>query len=153
MSGSCLHDYLFNSIDACLYSRENCTGSYINFYALHYCDLGSNILITLPLYTIFSKLSFKLVLLCFYLTGDTANKYLSCALTAISEKLKISQNLAGVTFLAFGNGAPDVISSIVAASSISNGIEFSVGSLNGAGIFVTSFVLSTVVWFAGIVKV
>jgi sodium/potassium/calcium exchanger 6 len=87
------------------------------------------------------------------LTGNTANKYLSCALTAISDRLKISQNLAGVTFLAFGNGAPDVISSIVAAASISNGIEFSVGALNGAGIFVTSFVLASVVWFAVSVKV
>lgn len=67
--------------------------------------------------------------------------------------MKISQNLAGVTFLAFGNGAPDVISSIVASQSLANGIEFSVGSLCGAGIFVTSFVLATVVWFADFVKV
>ncbi len=91
--------------------------------------------------------------MCFYLTGNTANKYLSCALTALSNRLKISQNLAGVTFLAFGNGAPDVISSIVAAENISNGLEVSIGALHGAGTFVTSFVLASVVWFSGTVKV
>lgn len=34
------------------------------------------------------------------------------ALLVISKTLKLSQNVAGVTFLAFGNGAPDIFSSI-----------------------------------------
>ena len=92
-------------------------------------------------------------MICFYITSSTANKYLSSSLTALSNRLKISQNLAGVTFLAFGNGAPDVISSIVAASSITNGIEFSIGALHGAGIFVTTIVLGSVVWYGKLVKV
>ena len=60
----------------------------------------------------------------------------------------MSQNLAGVTLLALGNGAPDVISSIVASENVDSGIEFSVGALTGAGIFVTSIVISSVIFFA-----
>lgn len=65
----------------------------------------------------------------------------------------MSQNLAGVTLLALGNGAPDVISSIVASNDPDSGIEFSIGALTGAGLFVTSFVISSVLFFAKEVKV
>ena len=44
-----------NVIDKCEFSTTNCTYEYINFYSLHYCSFGSQLLITLPLYTIFSK--------------------------------------------------------------------------------------------------
>ena len=76
-------------------------------------------------------------------------------MTTLAEKLKISQNLAGVTFLAFGNGAPDIISSIVASGNDNSaeGIGFSVGALVGSGIFITSIVISSVVYFAKSVKV
>ncbi len=65
----------------------------------------------------------------------------------------MSQNLAGVTLLALGNGAPDVISSIVASDDPDSGIEFSIGALTGAGLFVSSFVISSVLFFAKEVKV
>ena len=65
----------------------------------------------------------------------------------------MSQNLAWVTLLAFGNGAPDVISIIVASDNDDTGIGFSVGALTGAGIFVTSIVLSSVILFAKTVNV
>jgi len=85
-------------------------------------------------------------IICFYLLSDTANKYLSQALTNISDKLKLSQNLAGVTILAFGNGANDVISSIIASESEGeDGLEVAIGSLLGGGIFVSCLVFSLVV--------
>ena len=56
--------------------------------------------------------------ICFYVLGSTADAYLSPVLAGISKHLKISQSLAGVTLLAFGNGAPDVFSSLSAASSV-----------------------------------
>ena len=90
--------------------------------------------------------------ICFFLLSDTTNSYLSPALTTLSDKLKMSQNLAGVTFLALGNGAPDVFASIV-ASDDDNGIEFGVGSLIGAGVFVTCIVFSSVVMYSGHVNV
>ena len=71
--------------------------------------------------------------------------FLSTAITKIVETFNINQNIAAVTLLAFGNGAPDVISSLV-ASAEAEGIAFSISSLIGGGMFVTSFVLGAVVF-------
>ncbi len=38
------------------------------------------------------------------------------ALTVISSILRLSQNVAGVTLLALGNGAPDIFSAFAAVS-------------------------------------
>ena len=66
--------------------------------------------------------------ICFYVLGSTADAYLSPILASISKHLKISQSLAGVTLLAFGNGAPDVFSSLSAASSIDSAAAAALGS-------------------------
>lgn len=60
----------------------------------------------------------------------------------------MSHALAGVTFLAFANGAPDIITAIVAGSSSSETtalIPF--GSLYGAAFFDMGFVLAMVIEF------
>jgi sodium/potassium/calcium exchanger 6 len=57
-----------------------------------------------------------------------------------------------VTLLALGNGASDVISSLV-ASTDTDGVEFSIGALIGSGVFVTSFVLGLVVYYGNGIKV
>ncbi|XP_064128318.1 mitochondrial sodium/calcium exchanger protein isoform X3 [Loxodonta africana] len=60
-------------------------------------------------------------------------------LSAISTTLKLSHNVAGVTFLAFGNGAPDIFSALVAFSDPRTaGLAF--GALFGAGVLVTTVV-------------
>ncbi len=46
--------------------------------------------------------------------SSTAENYLSPALSTLSDILGCSETLAGVTLLALGNGAPDVITAIVA---------------------------------------
>ena len=56
--------------------------------------------------------------------GHTASTYLSPTLASICYKMKLPYNIAGVTFLAFGNGAPDVFSSI---SSFSGSSDILVG--------------------------
>ena len=48
--------------------------------------------------------------------GSTADGYLSPALEFMTVKFSISESLAGVTLLAFGNGAPDVFASIASAA-------------------------------------
>jgi sodium/potassium/calcium exchanger 6 len=137
----CTYELIHENIAfACEYVKENCESSYINLYALHYCTFEDNFFISIPLFII-------ILLICFFLLSDTSNRYLSPALTILSDKLNMSQNLAGVTFLALGNGAPDVISGIV-ASEDSGGIEFTVGSLTAAGVFVTCIVFSSVVLLA-----
>uniref|UniRef100_A0A8C9VR04 Solute carrier family 8 member B1 n=1 Tax=Scleropages formosus TaxID=113540 RepID=A0A8C9VR04_SCLFO len=60
-------------------------------------------------------------------------------LSAISATLRLTHNVAGVTFLALGNGAPDVFSA-VAAFSHPHTAGLAIGALFGAGIFVTTVV-------------
>uniref|UniRef100_A0A4W6GAR6 Solute carrier family 8 member B1 n=1 Tax=Lates calcarifer TaxID=8187 RepID=A0A4W6GAR6_LATCA len=60
-------------------------------------------------------------------------------LSAISTSLHLTHNVAGVTFLALGNGAPDIFSA-VAAFSHPHTAGLAVGALFGAGIFVTTVV-------------
>ena len=40
--------------------------------------------------------------------GNIADNFFSIIMADIADTLGVSQNIAGVTFLAFGNGAPDV---------------------------------------------
>ena len=50
-----------------------------------------------------------------YTLSSTADDYLSPSLETISTKVGMSESVAGVTLLAFGNGAPDVMAAISAA--------------------------------------
>ena len=52
--------------------------------------------------------------LLFYVLGAATSKFLVPILNSISDALRLSQNVAGVTFLALANGAPDVFTSIAA---------------------------------------
>lgn len=92
-----------------------------------------------------------LLVLLFYLLSDTAEANFCPSLTEISNYLKLSPNVAGVTFLALGNGAPDISSIIAGVFSGSTGfgvgtkISFShvlQGEPIGAGLFVTTAVMA-----------
>jgi sodium/potassium/calcium exchanger 6 len=141
---NCAHDFVIQQSNPCEYIQA-CDFGYVNFYAFHYCYFDQRLYFTLPIFSF-------ILLVCFYLLGDTANRYLSNALTTISDKFNFSQNLAGVTLLAFGNGAPDVISSFVASDG-PDGLNFNIASAAGAGVFLTAFVLSAVVYYAREVQV
>ena len=62
------------------------------------------------------------------------------------ETYKINENVAAVTLISFGNSAPDIISSLVASEN--DNISFSLGSMIGSGMFITSMVLGLVVFKA-----
>lgn len=68
---------------------------------------------------VFIPVGLLLVFVFMYNLASTADEYLSPSLEYITVRFKISESLAGVTFLAFGNGAPDVFSSIASAASAS----------------------------------
>lgn len=103
--------------------------------------------------------------------GDTADAFFCPALDVIVEQLRMSPNLAGarcrspthaalgeaprrladpcwrggragVTFLAFGNGAPDAAASL--AAFISGSGQVGVAAILGAGVFVTTVVVGAV---------
>ncbi|XP_071369711.1 mitochondrial sodium/calcium exchanger protein isoform X2 [Centroberyx affinis] len=79
----------------------------------------------------------------FIILGLTASKFFCPNLSAISTSLRLTHNVAGVTFLALGNGAPDIFSA-VAAFSHPHTAGLAVGALFGAGIFVTTVVAGSV---------
>ena len=126
--------------DKCAFTINNCPYEYINFYSLHYCIMKGSIPFT-------TASIILLLFILFFILSSTSDIFLSSAITKIIETLNINQNIAAVTLLAFGNGAPDVIASLV-ASSEQERIPFSISSLIGSGLFITSFVLGLVVYKA-----
>ncbi|XP_021341574.1 sodium/potassium/calcium exchanger 6, mitochondrial-like isoform X2 [Mizuhopecten yessoensis] len=75
----------------------------------------------------------------------TADDFFCPALSVISETMHLSHNVAGVTFLAFGNGAPDIFSAIAAIGNAKNGdAGLAIGALFGAGVFVTTVVAGSI---------
>jgi len=84
-----------------------------------------------------------------YNLASTADLYLSPALEYVTIKFKMSESLAGVTLLAFGNGAPDVFSSIAASSGTQTQgtSETDLGNVTLAtcGLMGSAFFISTVV--------
>lgn len=82
------------------------------------------------------------LLILFAALGVTANEFLCPSLFIISKTLKLSQNVAGVTLLAFGNGSPDIFAAIAGIKQ--NKTEMVIGGLLGSGIFVTTVVAGSI---------
>ena len=146
MSTECSFNALSAALDKCTYVKENCEFSYFSLLNFNYCIIDNNKWLTFLLLAL-------IIILCFYFLSSTGNDYLAPALGIISEKLHLSQNLAGLTLLALGNQAPDVIVAFVAGDGENEGVETSLGSLLGGGMIVVSLVLSTVVLLGKEVKV
>lgn len=77
------------------------------------------------------------------LLAQTASNYFSPTLSRICDKLNIAYDIAGVTFLAFGNGAPDFFSLL---ASFSGGVDVlvGVGALLGGSMFVCTIVVGSI---------
>ncbi|XP_064128314.1 mitochondrial sodium/calcium exchanger protein isoform X1 [Loxodonta africana] len=126
-----------NISDRCDFIRTNpdCRndGGYLDYLEGIFCFFPPNLLpLAITLYALW-------LLYLFLILGVTAEKFFCPNLSAISTTLKLSHNVAGVTFLAFGNGAPDIFSALVAFSDPRTaGLAF--GALFGAGVLVTTVV-------------
>ena len=70
--------------------------------------------------------------------GLVAGDFFSINLSTIARALHLSDNLAGVTLLALGNGSPDIFSTFAAMNS--NSPSMALGELIGAATFITSVV-------------
>ena len=86
-----------------------------------------------------------LMLIFMYNLASTADDYLSPSLEHLVNSFGISESLSGVTFLAFGNGAPDVFSAISAnagdpADADADTTLLSLCGLLGATVFISSVV-------------
>ena len=128
----------------CQFVNENCPFNYINFYYFHYCLLNSSIVPSIIVFLIF-------LIILFFILSSTSDLFLSTAMVKLIETYNINQNIAAVTLISFGNCAPDIISSLVASEN--DNISFSLGSIIGSGMFITSFVLGLVVFKGKDIKV
>jgi sodium/potassium/calcium exchanger 6 len=75
--------------------------------------------------------------------GDTAQSYFVPSLMKISDFLKLSPNVAGVTLLALGNGIND-IASIAIGVIFTGSTGFAVGGPIGSSLFITTIILGVV---------
>ena len=76
--------------------------------------------------------------LLFNTIGIAASDFLCIDLSTLASVMGLSESLTGVTFLAFGNGSPDVFSTFAAMRS--NSGSLAIGELIGAATFITSVV-------------
>lgn len=130
--GSC--DDVHQAKDQCAWVKDNCTEdepgllSYLTFY---YCGLPTLKPAAFTLLTLWLGLLFSTI-------GIAASDFFSVNLSTIATVLGLPESLAGVTFLAFGNGSPDVFSTFAAMGS--NSGSMAVGELIGAAGFITAVV-------------
>ncbi|XP_062203499.1 cation/calcium exchanger 1-like [Phragmites australis] len=119
---------------------------YVDYLRLFYCGFGRA-----PWLGGAALALWLLVLL--YLLGDTASEYFCASLEGLSAALRLPPAIAGVTLLSLGNGAPDVLSSVVAFSATggSGGDAGDVGlsSALGGALFVSTVVAGVVAIAAG----
>jgi sodium/potassium/calcium exchanger 6 len=137
------HRIAYYRLSKCEFAKKYCpyplSGGLINYLKVRYCFFERA-----P--PVFFVLAAGWVLILFYLLSDTAEKYLCPSLTEISRYLRLSPNVAGVTFMALGNGASDIASIIAGVFSGSTG--FAIGEPIGAGLFVTTCVMAAVILFS-----
>ena len=140
---SCNHTLLhsFNSSElACEYLTEcEYEYDYFTLLKLNYCLVGDRQYITWPLIVI-------VFLLCFYFLSTSVDEYVSRIVGRMSVKLNMSQNLAGLTLLAFGNQVADITVAIVSGGEENGGIEASLSTILGADSLVIGFVMPTVIF-------
>ncbi|XP_019060017.1 mitochondrial sodium/calcium exchanger protein isoform X3 [Fukomys damarensis] len=126
-----------NVSDRCAFVRSNPSchsdSGYLDYLEGIFCHFAPGLLpLTITLYVLW-------LLYLFLVLGVTAAKFFCPNLSAIATTLKLSHNVAGVTFLAFGNGAPDIFSALVAFSDPRTA-SLAIGALFGAGVLVTTVV-------------
>ncbi|CAD8197046.1 unnamed protein product [Paramecium octaurelia] len=142
MDNLCKYENIQESSDRCLYVQTNCNNqSKIAFTQLFYCQFDENYILVLIFIPFFFFLMFNLL-------SKTAENYLSPAVAHIAKYFKLSQTLSGITLIALANGAPDVITAIIATGEDDQGVLIAVGSIFGSGLFMTTFVLGSVLYYS-----
>ena len=125
--------------DRCGFVRGACGGLArgVDYLAFVYCGGGGREGLRL------AALSLWLVLL-LSLLGTTADVFFIEQLDFMAKRLRLSDDVAGATLMALGNGAPDVFT---AWNAIQNAADFPLvlAELLGASIFITTVVLGVVI--------
>ncbi|KAL1847082.1 hypothetical protein Plec18170_008858 [Paecilomyces lecythidis] len=120
--------------DKCAFVKNNCPGyedGLFSYLQLYYCNLADAKPVAFIILVLWLSLLFSTI-------GIAASDFLCINLSTLASILGMSESLTGVTFLAFGNGSPDVFSTFAAMRS--NSGSLAVGELVGAAGFITSVV-------------
>uniref|UniRef100_A0A060TJI0 ARAD1D46904p n=1 Tax=Blastobotrys adeninivorans TaxID=409370 RepID=A0A060TJI0_BLAAD len=121
--------------DKCAFARQYCAEeqiSAINYMEAYYCASSKAS-------SVFVIMGCVVWLICLFLSiGIAASDYLCPNLHTMSTILGMSESLVGVTFLALGNGSPDLFSTY-AAMRIGAG-SLAIGELLGAASFILAVV-------------
>ncbi|KAH8556510.1 Sodium/calcium exchanger protein-domain-containing protein [Umbelopsis sp. PMI_123] len=129
-------DNIWEHEDQCAYVLENCSNtipSLVNYLQWYYCSgsVKPLVLICLSAWLLFL----------FGFVGIAASDFFCPNLQTLAAALHLSESMTGVTFLAFGNGSPDVFSTFSAMQS--NLGSLALGELIGAASFIVSVVAGT----------
>lgn len=114
--------------------------SKIDFYYIYHCVLKDNSYLFIILTIIVMTTLFKF--LC-----QVVEEYIAPSIVYISDALNLSEAMAGVTLIAFSNGAGDVITALV-ASNTKEGVSYNIGALYGAGLFFMTIVLALTIKYS-----
>src|SRR6267154_1072085 len=87
---------------------------------------------------VFASLFIWLIFL-FSTLGISASDFFTPNLATLAQLLGLDENVAGVTFLAFGNGSPDLFATFSALRA--NAGSLAIGELLGAATFIVSCVV------------
>ncbi|CCT65760.1 related to sodium-calcium exchangers [Fusarium fujikuroi IMI 58289] len=123
-----------DAVDKCAFVRKYCNdddAGLVHYIELYYCSFGNARPVAFTALVLWLGLLFTTI-------GIAASDFFSVNLSTIATVLGLSESLAGVTFLAFGNGSPDVFSTFAAMGS--NSASMAVGELIGAASFITGVV-------------
>ncbi|KAL3477850.1 Sodium/calcium exchanger protein-domain-containing protein [Aspergillus californicus] len=123
-----------NANDKCSFVRANCfdeEDGLFSYIELYYCTLADAKPLAFMIIVLWLSLLFSTI-------GIAASDFLCIDLSTLASFLGLSESLTGVTFLAFGNGSPDVFSTFAAMRS--NSGSLAIGELIGAAGFITSVV-------------
>lgn len=127
-------DTVHDAEDKCAFVLKYCDddeAGLIQYLSFYYCTLGNAKPVAFIIMVVWLGLLFSTI-------GIAASDFFSVNLSTIASILGLSESLAGVTFLAFGNGSPDVFSTFAAMGS--NSGSMAVGELIGAAGFITAVV-------------
>jgi solute carrier family 24 (sodium/potassium/calcium exchanger), member 6 len=122
------------SKNQCKFIKKHCPddeGGFGTYLDLFYCKLSHAKPVAFMILISWLGLLFSTI-------GIAASDFFCINLSTIASILGMSESMAGVTLLAFGNGSPDVFSTFAAMST--NSGSLAVGELMGAAVFITSVV-------------
>ncbi|KAI9254500.1 Sodium/calcium exchanger protein-domain-containing protein [Phascolomyces articulosus] len=116
--------------DQCEFVQVACKGFSRYYLSFYFCS------------EVWRPISLTIMILCllmlFGAVSVVASDFFCPNLQTISSKLQLSESMAGVTILAFGNGSPDLFSTFSAMDSGAGSLA--VGELIGAAFFIVSVV-------------